>query len=657
MKESRFDKVNEHIKKYDVTHISVYPSGNIGQRWDCYLAGVKVGEIAYRSKYKHYVASTCVFENDCWNWSHIGAYKTLYDARIAMLDVARTLMPTRKLRQTNIPPVFFPSCDTQFYPTPRNIAGKLMEGIDWSQITSILEPSAGRGDLVEWVEKRIANGYVRGMSGRYCLENKDIDCIEIDPNLRALLVGKGMRVVHDNFLTYHTNKWYDLIIMNPPFADGDAHLLHAIDLCRHGGQIACILNAETIRNPYTNRRKVLLSELSKYGATIRYLGNGFKSSARKTDVEVALINMSIPKAVADTSIWDELEKANEAHIKTDCANEMAPANPMERLIQEYDLLCKSGISMIQIYNGVAPRIHDSSKSKYSRPIIELCINGDTCDTLCSSNDVNKFLRAARARYWQELLELPELQERMTSTMREKYGNMVSQMADYEFSAFNIQQTIEKILGQLQTGVEDAIMKCFDKLSAKHTYNNDIQNDNIHYYNGWKTNEAHRVNVKCIIPTYGCFARGYKVDKYGHWKDTLEGLDVRGCFQVLDDLEKALDYLDKGETLPTNLESTLRAAEAEGRTTVYCKYFTVTFYKKGTCHIKFHNEKILERLNIFVGRQRNWLPPTYGKVRYDDMDDNSRAIVDEFQGRDEYEKICSDVENYLIDVKPTPLMLA
>lgn len=657
MSETLCNKTKERIKKYYANHISVFPSDRIGQRWDCYLAGIKVGEIEYDKKYERYAASTCVFENNRWNWNHMGVYNTLYDTRVAMLDVARMLIQTHKPRQADIPPTFYASFDAQFYPTPRNIAGKLMERIDWNQITSILEPSAGRGDLVEWVEKRLTNGHVKGVSGRYCLENKDIDCIEIDPDLRALLAGKGMRVVHDNFLTYHTNKWYDLIIMNPPFADGDAHLLHAIDLCRYGGQIACILNAETIRNPYTNRRKVLLSELSKYGATIRYLGNGFKSSARKTDVEVALINMSIPKAVADTSIWDELEKANEAHIKTDCANEMAPANPMERLIQEYDLLCKSGISMIQIYNGVAPRIHDSSKSKYSRPIIELCINGDTCDTLCSSNDVNKFLRAARARYWQELLELPELQERMTSTMREKYGNMVSQMADYEFSAFNIQQTIEKILGRLQTGVEDAIMKCFDKLSAKHTYNNDIQNDNIHYYNGWKTNEAHRVNAKCIIPTYGCFARGYKVDKHGHWKDTLEGLDVRGCFQVLDDLEKALDYLDKGETLPTNLESTLRAAEAEGRTTVYCKYFTVTFYKKGTCHIKFHNEKILERLNIFVGRQRNWLPPTYGKVRYDDMDDDSRTIVDEFQGRDEYEKVCSDVGNYLIDVKPAPLMLA
>lgn len=85
------------------------------------------------------------------------------------------------------------------------------------------------------------------------------------------------------------------------------------------------------------------------------------------------------------------------------------------------------------------------------------------------------------------------------------------------------------MGQIVTGVEDAILNCFDKLSAEHSYNQNVENGNVHYYNGWKTNKAHYVNSKCVIPTYGCFARGYKTDKHGNWKDTLEGLDVRGCF--------------------------------------------------------------------------------------------------------------------------------
>lgn len=178
-----------------------------------------------------------------------------------------------------------------------------------------------------------------------------------------------------------------------------------------------------------------------------------------------------------------------------------------------------------------------------------------------------------------------------------------------------------------------------------------------YCNGSCRYGSKYVNTKCIIPTYGCFARGYKTDRYGRWKDTLEGLDVRGCFSTLDDLEKALDYIDCGETAPTNLEQTLQIAARDGKTSVSCKYFDVVFYKKGTCHIKFRDQKIVDRLNIYVGRQRMWLPPTYGKVRYDDMDEESRCVVDEFQGREKYDEIMNAPGEYIIDTRQAPLLIA
>lgn len=88
----------------------------------------------------------------------------------------------------------------------------------------------------------------------------------------------------------------------------------------------------------------------------------------------------------------------------------------------------------------------------------------------------------------------------------------------------------------------------------------------------------------------------------------------------------------------------------------CKYFMVTFYKKGTCHIKFHDQKIVDRLNIYVGRQRTWLPPTYGSVHYDQMDDESKRVVDEFQGREKYEAVINCPNDYIIETKAAPLLL-
>ena len=82
---------------------------------------------------------------------------------------------------------------------------------------------------------------------------------------------------------------------------------------------------------------------------------------------------------------------------------------------------------------------------------------------------------------------------------------------------------------------------------------------------------------------------------------------------------------------------------------------MTFYKKGTCHIKFHDRKIVDRLNIYVGRNKAWLPPSYGKVSYDEMDDESRRVVDEFQGREAYEKIVANRDDYLIDVQSQLLL--
>ena len=96
---------------------------------------------------------------------------------------------------------------------------------------------------------------------------------------------------------------------------------------------------------------------------------------------------------------------------------------------------------------------------------------------------------------------------------------------------------------------------------------------------------------------------------------------------------------------------------DGKTSVSCKYFDVVFYKKGTCHIKFRDQKIVDRLNIYVGRQRMWLPPTYGKVRYDDMDEESRRVVGEFQGREKYDEVMNAPGEYIIDTRQAPLLIA
>ena len=195
-----------------------------------------------------------------------------------------------------------------FYPTPEALADRLLAGIDWRFVQSVLEPSAGKGDLARSVVDRIQRG--RWHAKREdAVKACDIDCIEIDPVLRQTLEGQGFRVVHDDFLGFETQKRYHLIVMNPPFDQGEKHLCKALQMVQRGGMVRCILNAETLRNPFSEGRKTLARELADCGAKIEYVSGGFAKAERRTDVEVALVSVDIPAVKVDSTIMDDMRKA------------------------------------------------------------------------------------------------------------------------------------------------------------------------------------------------------------------------------------------------------------------------------------------------------------------------------------------------------------
>lgn len=149
--------------------------------------------------------------------------------------------------------------------------------------------------------------------------------------------------------------------------------------------------------------------------------------------------------------------------------------------------------------------------------------------------------------------------------------------------------------------------------------------NVHYFNGWKANKAHKVNSKIILPVNGMFS------DYS-WSDAFEVSHAEAC---ISDIEKVFDFLDGNMTSYVNLHGVLARAARAGQTrNIPCKYFDVTLYKKGTMHIRFHNEELLERFNIYCSRGKNWLPPNYGKRTYADMPQEEQAVIDSFHGNGE-----------------------
>jgi len=567
----------------------------------------------------------------------------------------------------------------QFYPTPAKLADKMFEGIDWGMVDSILEPSAGKGDLVYAAIKAFAYS----KEAKNYEQHLEVDCIEIDPYLRAIIkenhnnewkrplearveelkdendgtffseekydVERHIRkirnakvnVIHDNFLTYRGYKPYQLIVMNPPFADGDLHLIKALEVQKNGGSIVCLLNAETLKNPYTNSRKVLARELKKYDADIAYVNSAFTNAERRTDVEVAIARVNIPHATEKHSdIWERMERAeseipNEDYDVTD----LVAGDYIEQAITLFNIEVKASIELIRKYEALQPYMLESldPDKAYNDSILTLSVGKER--NYKQKVDINEYLEVVRVKYWNALFSNEKFIGKLTSGLRNKWQRSVEDMKKYDFTMFNIRTVMHEMNSQVVDGIKSSILELFDKLTAEHSYLPEFQ-QNIHLYNGWKTNKAHKIGKKSIIPIHGMFS-SYE------WKtDTFE---VYTAYSVISDIEKVFNYLSGDTSAESYLQFALHNANAMKKTrNIRLKYFDIDLYKKGTMHIKFRDMELIDKMNIYAARNRNWLPPNYGRVKYSDMTQEEKEVVDSFQGEAEYEKVLARSDYYLAE---------
>jgi hypothetical protein len=186
--------------------------------------------------------------------------------------------------------------DKNFYPTPKHIIAKMLEGVNLSDIL-ILEPSAGKGNILDFiVERGLEYSTYNPEAHKLEIQNK-LYCIEKNPDLQNVLRGKGFNVIDSDFLTHVSERTYNLIVMNPPFDHAVKHFLKAFEIS-NGAEIRCIFNRETIDNTCTKERELLQEIMKQHNVKPEYLGKCFSDSERRTAVEVALIK--IPKRERET---------------------------------------------------------------------------------------------------------------------------------------------------------------------------------------------------------------------------------------------------------------------------------------------------------------------------------------------------------------------
>jgi hypothetical protein len=552
-----------------------------------------------------------------------------------------------------------------FYPTPKSLIERMLSKVDYDrEIENILEPSAGKGDIIAEFDE-FKDGVTKtgaSFSGRYDyerqpLKNKNVLAIEKDVELQATLKGKGITVIDSDFLTYNGLEQFDLIVMNPPFDMGATHLHKAMDIL-FSGQIVCLLNAETIKNPYSNERKDLVKRLKEVDAEIEYIEDAFTESEsdRKTGVETALVYINIVKTVESEYFTNMSEDKNSFDEKVFDAQDVAKQNKIGNLVIEYNLEKEMIINQLMAFYKNYNKV-----SKYLK--LTVAGNKDDEDNKSSSRKsgasltklmqakVNSFSKQIKKDYWMRAMDLDEIKKKLTSANRNFVMGQLSLAAQMEFTEQNVYQFILNIIDKFPELIQGAIEHIFDEFTsyavAENRYNRAEYINNIHYYSGWKTNNAYKVNKKVIQPFYRSdFDWEYNYSISSAQEQFLWDLDmVMSYFMVdVDGIQSAVAVNDA-----------LRSGQNKKIDT---KYFFISIFKKGTMHIEFKDMDLLRRFNIEACRGKGFLPHDYSTKPFSDLSKEEVDLVHEFESKKDYKQMDSalqigmnPMEEFLLELKP------
>lgn len=518
------------------------------------------------------------------------------------------------------------------YPTPKELANRMLSKVNWRDVKNILEPSAGLGHLVE-ATKDYAHRHT----------NYNISCIEIDNKCRNVLIGNNYNVIDSDFLSYNGLEQFDLIVANFPFSDGDLHLHKAIDVL-FSGQIVCLLNAETIKNPFSNSRKSLIQKLNKLNASIEYIQNAFLDAERKTGVEVALIYINKIQNV-ETELFNDIQQSEDDFEDIKEENAIATKDNIHNIVQRYN----------QDKETVTNQIMDFYKNyKKVSKYLTLGIVGQELDMFqkelkCEAGELTKIMKQRlndfaiklKKDYWLEAMQLDEIKSKLTSKKRKELASELNSYCNMDFTENNIKIFIQNLIAKYPKMIDEAIEDMFDKFTQYAFRDGRNQNNeyskNIHLFDGWKTNTAYKVNKKIILP----FSRDYGNRLYHEKQDFLDDIDLVFNYFDNNNLENKLLKFQEPygykNIIETNSTGKIVSCSLESGITkdIKTRYFSITFYLKGTVHLVFNDLDMLRRFNLFVAKKRGWLPMNYGYTK--EYDSNYS-----FETKKEYKQIGTEL---------------
>ena len=490
----------------------------------------------------------------------------------------------------------------QFYPTPPKVAERMLDDLKplITKGTTILEPQAGRGDLV------------RKISWNTLAQKENIYCIEIDPDLQALLRGHGYHVIGDDFLSYSGTLMFDVIIMNPPFANGVKHLLKAWEIVRPGGVVRCLLNYDNLYCGDTRLHDLVWKIIDDYGCP-EDLGRPFSDADRETDVRVCMVTLMKPEREDLGIKW----KTTQAHDMIDVTiepgtDELVAADLIGAYLDCYARIGNAYLNYIKaekellLLTGAFTSTHSMEHCSFEKALEDgkskLTYGEGTLEERMTKSH-NAFMLKIQRYAWATVFSNTKLHNFSTTRVVDEFKKWLDEQGGQDFTFQNIMSVFQSMIDNRGQIMEQCLMDVFDWMTKYHK-------ENRCHIEGWKTNDAYKVNQKVIIPGYiDVSSLKYGGSFYIYRHDKIDDIDKVMCMLT----GKRFEELSEEGGL---MSSALRKRFNEMRNpqvgqvfdnNVESEFFELKFFKKGTLHFKFKDKKLWENFNLQVAKGKGWLP--------------------------------------------------
>lgn len=455
----------------------------------------------------------------------------------------------------------------QFYPTPRKTVHDMIKGLKL-QGKTVLDPMAGDGAILDVVKS--LTQYSR---------QAETFAIEIDHSLQAILRDKDHQVIDTDFFQHRPTFHFDFILMNPPFSIGAKSLLYAFKVS-NGALIKCLLNAETINNPYSSDRQQLTHLIEKHDGTVESLGYPFKNARIAVNVETVLVTLQDTTARPNYEYTFDGERETNDHFTEDVfGGDLAPSDLFDSFEAQYragivafEELLKAKQKIDYYLEEIIPSTKD--------PVREIL------GKYLPLRDIyNRFNQLVTRYAWDSVFSKTKLWQVTTEAVRKGIADEQRVQGQMAFSAANMKDLFYKLMDSKEVIMLACVLEVFDDLTRYHDKNRE-------YIKGWKTNNAYFVGKRVILPNIG--------------SEYSSGVNWQAQNRI-EDIEKSLCFLS-GKRYEDIIPIVTGYDSFNWGEWNYSEFFKTKLHKVGTMHFEWIDENLRQHFNAVVAQHRwNFLP--------------------------------------------------